>query len=447
MQTPFGPLASPNITPDVETGIGSWSDEDFYRLMHEGIRKDGAYVYPVMPFPWYTIVRRDDVLAIKAYLFSLAPVHRPRPPNTLSFPFNVRESLLAWREAFFKPGDFKPDPNQSSEVNRGAYLVNGLAHCGECHNARAVAGTSRWREPLAGGTVENWYAPNITSDVRDGIGAWTNQELVRFLKTGAVPGKGIAAGPMAETVHSLSQLGDADLNAIAAYLKTTAPKQETKTLTDPPGLYQRGAQTYLSNCASCHGVHGEGMPRVIPALQGNIAVVAAEPQNVISVVLGGLPAKGNYAPMSAIGAGMSDAEVADVVNYVRQTWGNNAPANATPAMVANLRREADTLLNAAPLTGCPKIGNASLAKVLGRDDIARQLAAMSDADMYQHSRQWVATLRAAAPGVHDADLINGLAAAYCPVVRADVRLDWDAKALKIGQFVQYVYMAVAAPQH
>jgi len=135
--------------------------------------------------------------------------------------------LLAWREAFFKPTDFTPDPNQSAEVNRGAYLVNGLAHCGECHNARPVAGTSRWREPLAGGTIQNWYAPNITSDMRSGIGAWSNADLVSFPKTGSAPGKGVAIGPMAETVHSLAHLTDGDLNAIAAYLKTTPPTTST----------------------------------------------------------------------------------------------------------------------------------------------------------------------------------------------------------------------------
>ncbi|MEO7875487.1 MAG: cytochrome c [Dokdonella sp.] len=443
LDTPFGPLISPNITPDKDTGIGNWSDDDFYRLMHEGIGKQGEYIYPVMPFPWYTIVTRDDALAIKAYLFSIPPVHSPRPENTLSFPFSIRSSLLAWRQAFFKPTDFQGDPQQSEQVNRGSYLVNGLAHCGECHNARPIAGTSRWREPLAGGTIQNWYAPNISSDMRSGIGAWSNGDLVSFLKTGTAPGKGVAVGPMAETVHSLSHLTDGDLAAIAAYLKTTPPVAETAQQSDPAQPFERGSRTYLDHCASCHGVDGEGLAGVVPALKDNGAVLAAGPQNVISVVLGGLQANGTLAPMPAIGSAMSDGDVADVTNYVRQAWSQKAPATATNAMAFDLRAQVDGLLNAAPRTGCPPVANAELVKALGTATYRTQLSAVTDAGMYQQTGQLVAQLRKSNRAVPDADLINGLTAAYCPIVRADPELDQNAKALKIGRFANYVYMAVA----
>jgi mono/diheme cytochrome c family protein len=447
MQTPFGPITTPNITRDAQTGIGNWSDEDFYRLMHEGIGKEGEYIYPVMPFPWYTIVSRDDVLAIKAYIFSMPAVHNPRPPNTLTFPFNIRSSLLAWREAFFTPGKFTPNPGQSEAVNRGAYLVKGLAHCGECHNARPVAGASRWRGSLAGGTVENWYAPNISSDPQDGIGDWKNSDIALFLKIGTAPGRGVAVGPMAETIHSLSQLTDADRDAIAAYLKTTPPTSASKGQSDPASLYASGAQTYLDYCASCHGVKGEGVPHRIPALDGSGVVTAQGPQNVISVVLGGLPSTGTYAPMLAVGAAMRDEEIADVANYVRKSWGNAAPATATPHMVGDLRKQIDTVMTGAALTKCPSIGSPALARALSTPQVTAKLFEMSGATMYQSATALAAKVKRAVPSASATELVNGFAAAYCSVVRKDEALDLRAKSLKIGHFVEYVYMAGAQSQH
>jgi mono/diheme cytochrome c family protein len=443
MNTPFGAISTPNITPDKATGIGAWTDEQFYRAVHDGIGHRGEYLYPVMPFPWYTIVTRDDVMAIRAYLNAQPAVHQQRPPNQLRFPYSIRPSLLAWREVFFKPAGFTPDPNLSAEVNRGAYLVNGLAHCGECHNSRPVAGTSKWREALQGGVVDNWYAPNITSDVRAGIGAWSNEQLATFLKTGVSPTKGIALGPMAETVHSLSHLTDADLLAIAAYLKTTPPKSDVDQKRQLyAGHDARGGGTYLSYCASCHGVNGQGLAGVIPPLNGNGSVTAKGPQNVINVVLGGLQARDHYAPMLAIGAGMSDAEVADVTNYVRQTWDNAAPPTAMPGMVAQLRAAIDTPMTAAPKSSCPKVATPALAKALdsGRGGMRTELAGITDANMPQSAGRLVSRARAAAPGIQTAEIVNGLTAAFCGVVRADAALDANQKALRLGHFSELVYM-------
>ena len=184
MATPFGEIPTPNITPDKATGIGDWSDDDFYRAMHEGIGRHGEYLYPVFPFPWFTKVTRDDAMAIKSYLFSLAPKNAPRKPLKLAFPFNIRESLAAWRTAFFKPETFAPDATLSNELNRGAYLVEGLGHCGECHNHLNIFGASNWSGRLEGGQIEGWYAPNITSDGHEGIGSW---------KAAPWPGRGFSA--------------------------------------------------------------------------------------------------------------------------------------------------------------------------------------------------------------------------------------------------------------
>ncbi len=444
LKTPFGSIAAPNITPDKETGIGNWTDEQFYRVMHDGIGHDGEYLYPAMPFPWYTTVTRDDVMAIKAYLFAQPAVRQKNQKNGLIFPVSIRTSMLAWRAAFFKPGEFKPDPALSDELNRGAYLVNGLGHCGECHNGRPVAGTSRFREALQGGTIDNYYAPNISSDPHSGIGAWSNAEIATYLKTGASINRGIALGPMAETVKSLSKLNDTDLLAIAAYLKSTDPKSDNDRKSQLyAGRTAPGGATYLDFCASCHGVAGQGLKGVVPALDRNGSVQAKGPQNVISVILGGLEAKQSYAPMIAIGAGMTDQEVADVTNYVRQTWGNDAPATAQAGMVANIRKKTDTLMNASPAQGCPAVTPAPLAKALedDRNGIEKQLVSLNDVDLPQNTQRIVSTLRKAAPGVPQADLVNGLAAAYCKVVRADTSLDDRQRALRLGHFAQLAHSA------
>jgi mono/diheme cytochrome c family protein len=442
IETPFGAMASPNITPDKATGIGNWTDAQFYRTMHDGLGRKGEYLYPVMPFPWYSKVTPDDSAAIKAYLFSLAPVTKPRLPDRLRFPYSVRESLLAWRVAFFKPETFKPDPRNSDEVNRGAYLAEGLAHCGECHNARPVAGTSSFKKSLQGGSVDNWYAPNITSDVRDGIGAWSTEDIAKYLKTGSAPGKGVALGPMAETIHSLSALTDADLHAIAAYLKSTpASGGDDRTASLYRGADARGGGTYISYCASCHGVDGAGVAGAVPKLVGNGAVTAKGPQNVISVVLGGLPSRDRYGPMPAIGASMSDEEVAEVSNYVRQLGGNTAPATAQAGMVAALRKTTDTPLNAAPNSACPAIAPAAVAKAIAdpHTGLTNDLSAMTDADMYQQTQRMVVALRKAAPRASQADVVNGLTAAYCPIVRGNPQFDSRAQSLRLGQFSELVY--------
>jgi mono/diheme cytochrome c family protein len=447
IQTPFGGVSTPNITPDKTTGIGNWTDEEFYRSMHEGLGKHGEPLYPVMPFPWYTTVTREDVMAIRAWLATRPSVNQPRLPNKLSFPYSVRDALYAWRAVFFKPTDFAPDAAQSAEVNRGAYLVNGLAHCGECHNARPVAGTSKWRQSLQGGSLGDWYAPNITSDVRDGIGAWSNTEIATYLKTGAAPGKGIALGPMSEAVHSLSRLNDADLLAIAAYLKTTPAKSDDdRKRSLYAGADARGAGTYLNYCASCHGIDGQGLRDVIPALNGNGSVTAKGPENVISVVLGGLPAQGKYAPMPAIGAGMSNEEVAEVANYVRQTWANAAPPTAMPGTVAKLRSSNDSWMTAASRGACPRVESPALVKAMangGNNGLRQQIAGITNTNMPQRTERLVNAARAAAPGAKQDELINGLTAAYCTVVSNDKALNGNEKSLRLGQFSQLVY-AVAA---
>ena len=447
LDTPFGPLPSPNITPDQETGIGKITDDQFYRVFHQGIGSNGQYLYPAMPYPWYTKVTREDVLAIKAYLLSLKPVHSPELPNKMGFPFNVRTGLVAWNQAFFHEGTFQPDPGKSADVNRGAYLVQGLGHCGECHNGHSLLGSGSAAKPLQGGQIQDWYAPNLTSDVHQGIGKYTDDQLVTYLKTGQAQGMGAAAGPMAETVHdSLSKLTEQDLRAIVAYLKST-PAEKTYDNTQRTaytGPVPAGREVYLSNCSSCHQPDGKGIKDAVAPLVGNGAVLAGGPQDVIRTILGGIEAKGTDAPMPAVGAGMTDQQIADVTNYIRQSWGNTAPPNAGGGMAGDLRKSTVVALYG-PLAGaCPAIAPADIAAAVAdpKSGIATALNAMTEATILQTVEQIVPKVKAAAPHAQQADIVNGLTLAYCPVVRKQADIPDPRKVLLVGQFSERVYSEV-----
>jgi mono/diheme cytochrome c family protein len=450
MPTPFGPISTPNITPDKQTGIGTWSDEDFYRALHQGIARHHEYLYPVMPYPWFTKVTRSDVLAIKAYLFSLPPVHAPRKPSHLAFPFDIRAGLAVWDALFLRTGTFRPDPTQSAEVNRGAYIVQGLGHCGECHNGRNLLGDSRLARALQGAPIQDWYAPDITSDVHTGIGRFSDQQLFQFLKTGVAPGMGIAVGPMGEAVHdSLSKLTDADVRSIIAYLKSTSPEPSYTTghETAYAGPDPAGRGTYLSNCASCHQLDGKGIPGSIPSLVGNGAVLAQGSADVIRVVLGGIEAHDHYAPMPAVGAGMTDAQVASVVNYIRQAWGNAAPPNAGAGTVGMLRPKTFTAMNIGPDGHCPTVVEPGLAAAVAKPEVTGALKAMTLGDVLQTIRTVLPVVKAAAPHAKQNDIVNSLTIAYCPIVRDDSRVPADLKVPTLDHFSERVYSELVTHGH
>ena len=442
MSTPFGTIYTPNITPDKATGIGDWSDDDFYRSMHEGIGHRGEYLYPVFPFPWYTKVSREDVLAIKAYLFSLAPENVPQKPLKFMFPFNIRETLLTWRAAFFKPATFVPDPNKSAEVNRGAYLVEGLGHCGECHNHNNLLGASDWSGKLKGGQVDGWYAPNITSDGKQGVGQWTTEQIVAFLHDGTAPYSGIVVGPMKQTIdESLHYMSDADLRAIAAYLKSFTGAQTYKPLdANQVQAASAGADAYLSNCASCHGVGGQGVKGMIPALVGNGSVKAAGPENVIRVVVAGLPASQGLAPMPAAGSDLSNDQVAAIVNYVRTAWGNAAPANAEAGKVAKLRGQTATLMSATPATGCaPSDAAPALTRGLKDAGLPDALKGVKMTEMLQQIDAILPKVKASDPTASNDDIVNAMIAAYCPIALADESVPAAERTALLGSFGGLAY--------
>jgi mono/diheme cytochrome c family protein len=450
MQTPFGKISTPNITPDPETGIGKITDDQFYRVFHEGIGMDGEHLYPVMPFPWFTKVRRDDVLAIKAYLFSLKPVQAPRKPFSLMFPFNIRAALIGWDMLFLKDHTFQPNPKESPEVNRGAYLVQGLEHCGECHNGNNLLGDTAMAENLRGGPINQWYAPNITSDKSEGIGKYSNDQIFHYLKYGSAPGMGVVVGPMAQTMHeSLGKLTDEDLHDIVLYLKSTPPKEGFEKREPAPGntTLAVNAQSYLNYCASCHGQDGKGLGGAVPNLAGNGAVAAGGPENVIRVILRGNLAQTTYSAMPAIGVRMTDQEIADAANYVRAAWGNGAPATAGGGLVGDLRKDPDSrsvLAMNAP-GGCPKIADQQIAPVLASPEVQSILKSTTDENVLQNAETLIQKVKAAAPKAKQADIINSLTLGFCPVVAANASLATQAqKSEMLDEFAERVYTQIVS---
>jgi mono/diheme cytochrome c family protein len=344
LETPFGTLLGPNITPDAATGVGGWSEENFWRTLHEGVGKNGVRLYPAMPYPAYTKVTREDASAIWAYLGTLEPVRNDVRVNQLEFPFNLRRpATLSWDLINFRAGVFQPDPTKSETWNRGAYLVEGLGHCGTCHTPKNITGADRDSAALQGALLQDWYAPDVTPDLRTGIGSWSTEEIVRYLKTGA-NSFDVASGPMAEVVeNSTSHMTDADLLAIATYLKDNAARSVTPitALAAEDRRMVTGKAVYEDRCAPCHDSGGAGIATLFPRLANAPLVQASDPTSLIRVVLignrAGATAAAPTAPaMPPFGWNLSDQEIADVLTYVRNAWGNAAQP-VQPADVAKLR--------------------------------------------------------------------------------------------------------------
>lgn len=334
IETPFGTIVSPNITPDEKTGIGAWEAKDFLAALKTGMGRGGTRLYPAMPYVYYTKMPDADVLAIWAYIRTLPPVRNPVVSNQLPFPFNIRFSMLFWNWLYFKKGDWKPDGSKSAEWNRGAYLVEGPMHCGACHTPKTLLGGDAGNRVLQGYSIQGWHAPNITNDDRLGIGSWPADQIAEYLQTGHNK-TASAAGPMAEEVERSSQrISAADLSAVAAYLKDRAAPPSDKTsspiaASDP--VMKAGQAIYGDSCAACHSEDGRGVPEMFPALRADPAVRAGDPLSLIRAVLDG--AKSAAAERAPTGPGMpsyawqlSDEQIAAVLTYVRNAWGNAAGA-------------------------------------------------------------------------------------------------------------------------
>jgi len=339
---PFGTIYSSNITADKDTGIGAWSDDDFVRALHAGVGRNGEPLYPAFPYTSYTELSREDILAIKAYLFSLPVAHAPAKANELSFPFNQRWGLSYWNALFLRKERFQSAQGKSDAWNRGAYLATALGHCNECHTPRNLLYALKHDRELAGEILQGWKAYNITSDKIFGIGSWTDQQLSDYLYKGHANGRGAASGPMGEVVeNSLQYLTREDVAALGTYLREVRPQQgeagselndhpplALAATADTPGADElaredRGRQLFAGDCTGCHLWNGQGRQNEAAALLGTQAVNDPEARNLTQVILQGSQLRTAHSEgfMPSFGLAYSDAEVAALGNFVLAHFG------------------------------------------------------------------------------------------------------------------------------
>jgi len=344
IDTPFGAIYSPNLTPDRETGLGAWSDDDFIRAFRYGVAPDGSRYYPAFPYPNFTKLTRQDLSAMRAYLATLSPFHNTRPPPQLHWPLNYRVVMRLWNYFFFRPGIFEPNQQKSAEWNRGGYLVTGAAHCGTCHTPRNFFGAARRSHAFGGGSVDGWFAPRLDGADRSGLKSWSVDDIAEYLASGR-NGKSHADGPMADVVvHSTSQMSDGDIRAIAVYLKDFPPGEPEPAVSPPPAAdMAAGKALYDRACVACHEADGSGAPRIYPPLPGNANLQSADPASTLRIILDGAqtvttPRAPNKGSMPGYAGQWSDQEIAAVTNYIRNAWGNAAPP-VSPAQVAKARKE------------------------------------------------------------------------------------------------------------
>jgi mono/diheme cytochrome c family protein len=348
LPTPFGTFYGPNLTSDADTGLGKWSADDFWRALHNGKGSDGQLLYPAFPYATYTQVSRDDADALFAYLRSLAPVRQPNRDHELAFPYNQRELVAVWRALYFRPGSDAAKAERGeggkkevaggaatdAQLLRGRYLVDGIGHCAECHTPRNRLGALQRDASLSGALIpgQSWYAPPLSGDAVTGLGKWSAEDIAELLQTG-ISRRGSAAGPMAEAVHvGLQYVRDDDAKAMAAYLKSLpAQGVDARAVGTAPSstVMETGRGIYEAQCTQCHKASGEGVYPAWPPLAGNLSVTAPDAVNAIKLVL-----RGGFSPSTAghpqphgmppFGQALKDQDVAAVVSYIRNSWGNAA---------------------------------------------------------------------------------------------------------------------------
>lgn len=329
----FGTVYSTNITPDPQTGIGEWSGDDFYRALHEGVAPGGKHLYPAFPYIYFRRVTRQDTDDLFAYLKSLKPVHQPPTPNKMIFPANLRFGLMAWNWLYFDKTPLALPTDASVQWKRGEYIVNGLGHCAACHTPKTVLFGDVKDRPLGGGVVDHWFANNLAGGQVEGLGKWRQQDIEKFLATG-ISAHATAAGSMLEKVtSSTSKMTPQDRAAIAVYLKSLKPQQLAPAEKPRTEQLDRGRGVYQAYCQSCHAPNGE--PRDgsasagYPGLAGDTLVMGRDPTTVLRVILtGGTAPKAPGPPIKPMPAfsHLDDGQIADVASYIRNAWGNTAPA-------------------------------------------------------------------------------------------------------------------------
>jgi mono/diheme cytochrome c family protein len=344
IDTPFGAIYTPNLTPDRQTGIGTWSDTDFVRALRYGVAPDGSRYYPAFPYPNFTKLTRDDILAIRTYLTTLRPYENEAPEPSLRFPLNFRVLMRVWNFFFFKPGILEPDQQKGPDWNRGRYLVEGVGHCGVCHTSKNIFGADRRGRAFAGGRVNGWFAPRLDAAARSGLKSWSVEDIVEYLQSGR-NAKSHAGGLMAEVVvNSTSKMSDGDVRSIAVYLKSLPVGPPEPAANPPPDASMKsGEALYAHACVACHETDGSSSPRIYPPLPGNALLQSSDPSSTLRILLDGAqtvttPRAPNTGSMPGYARQWSDQQIADVTNYIRNSWGNAAPL-VTAEQVAKARRQ------------------------------------------------------------------------------------------------------------
>jgi mono/diheme cytochrome c family protein len=331
IETPFGNLIAPNITSDPETGVGAWTDTEFDAAVRGGLRPNGARLYPAMPFNAYTKMSRDDVIAIRAYLNTIPPVRNAVVANALSFPFSIRSLMGVWDTLYFSAGEYKADPSQSAEWNRGAFLVTGPGHFGACHTPKSLLGGDKASYALGGSSLQGWFAPDITNESDQGLGRWSVEDIVGYLKSGHNR-ISAATGPMAEVVTlSTSHMQEPDLRAMAVYLKSVkSPSRGSTPVNAKSPVMVSGSAIYRDQCSACHGLDGKGTPLLFPSVADSALVRSSDPTSLIRMVLRGARSVATTEEptgpgMPAYGWELDDQQVAAVLTFLRNSWGANSP--------------------------------------------------------------------------------------------------------------------------
>jgi mono/diheme cytochrome c family protein len=352
--TPFGTIYSSNITPDAETGIGRWSEAAFRRAMRSGVNRDGQHLYPTFPYDHFTNVTDEDDQALYAYLMTRQAVHAPARENQLSFPLDQRFVVAGWKLLFLRRGTYQPDPTKSAEWNRGAYLVEGLAHCGACHTPRNALGAERASTPFAGGDVDNWHAYAINAQSPAPV-PWDVDALAAYLRDGWHPDHGVARGPMAEVVSNLSSVSESDVRAIATYMASVfgppTPNQKNQgeaalaqakspaPITLPSDVNATGALIYTAVCATCHET-GRAVPYGGVNLALSTALSSPDPRNAVNIVLSGIrPVEGERSPiMPGFAASMNDDQISVLLRFLRARFSNQPPWSGVEKTTADARQ-------------------------------------------------------------------------------------------------------------
>lgn len=332
LNTPFGVIYSTNITPDVDTGIGAWTEADFLRAMHDGVDRSGRNLYPAFPYDHFTRVTGEDVGAIYAYIMTRDAVHSTVPANRLMFPMNVRPMLSGWKALYLDRGVYRPDPVRSAEWNRGAYLVEGLGHCGACHTPRNALGAEKKSDAFAGGDAEGWRATAVNA-ASPAPRAWTVDQLTGYLRHGHDEAHGTAAGPMSPVIHGLSQVPEEDVRAMATYLVTvmagaTPASGRAFAASADDARVATGAAIFGGACASCHDERpGSQAPVHTVPLAQTTSIHEPDPRNVLHIVLEGIwPAPGEQGVlMPSFEGALTDDQLDALLAYIRVHYAQSPP--------------------------------------------------------------------------------------------------------------------------